>query len=167
MRDQECGEALIDFEATLSKESYIRIAFTLNIRHRVFLIFIPIFMLVAIDIYLTASFLFLAFWVSFPIILFLIFYIQLVFITSAPGNRKTFEPIRWTFRKNGVVIGSECKHGETAWDAFVSWRKIADHYLLYTSKQVFHAIPESAIPVADKATFEFWLNGKIGKEKPI
>ena len=78
---------------------------------------------------------------------------------NSKDNSKMFLPTSFEFNENGVKASNEIGKEECSWAAFVKYKKIAGHYLLFINSSNFYAIKESAIP--DQESFETMLKEKI------
>ncbi len=77
--------------------------------------------------------------------------------------RNAFLPVRYTFSETTVTIESRLGKQTVSWDAFVRWRKVGSHYLLYASRRRFYAVPRAKLPAGQDAAFEDLLKRRISK----
>jgi hypothetical protein len=85
----------------------------------------------------------------------------------AKKNRPAYSPVKYTFDEARVVKETAAASQTLGWNAFVRWRKIGAHYLIYMSRRSFFVIPKALIPQEKAAGFESLLSRKIVRKNKL
>ena len=76
-------------------------------------------------------------------------------------NNPLLLPTRYTFSKKGVAIKGIQGESELQWSHFNTWKVVANCYVLALATGPILAIPQIAIPTADRSKFEALLSNQI------
>ncbi|KYK34343.1 MAG: hypothetical protein AYK19_12205 [Theionarchaea archaeon DG-70-1] len=90
---------------------------------------------------------------------------SILYTVFSSQNRLFFLPTRYTFSEEGIGEVSEVAHCMVKWDAFIKWKYVADHYLLYLNILNEAVIPRSKTPDHQISAFEELLRSKLKKKQ--
>ena len=76
-------------------------------------------------------------------------------------SRSIYQPVRLTFREEGIEVASGQSTGMLDWDAYYDWRKLGRFYALVTLRQGAHVIPARDLSAADEERLVTLLRTKI------
>jgi hypothetical protein len=90
--------------------------------------------------------------------------VSALYMTYSPKNSSYFLPTKYTFDDETISVRTDIAQCTVTWKAFIGWKVIADHYVLFNSAITYIAIPKSAIPPNSASMFEQLLRDKIQKK---
>ena len=76
-------------------------------------------------------------------------------------SRSIYQPVRLTFREDGINVASGPSKGTLDWDAYYAWRKFGSFYALITLRHGAHVIPARGLSAAEEERFVALLRRKI------
>ena len=151
----------IVIESTLTRAMYARILLLLGVRSWGFVLLAAVLLYLVWMSTATGNYSPLAIYAS---LLVLIYGGAILVSVMAKKNRRAFSPVRYTFDESRVVKETVTSSQTLNWDAFVRWRKVGAHYLIYMSKRSFFVIPRTRVPEGKVAAFEDLLSQRILKK---
>ncbi|MFC1902269.1 YcxB family protein, partial [Chloroflexota bacterium] len=149
----------MEIESELTRANYMKLLSIIVFRQWNFYLLVVVMMLLAFLSVITEKSILLA-WVV-VIFAFLYYIIKILYMGLSSKNRNFFLRLKYVFNAEDITINSPISNEVVKWEAFIRWRKIAGHYLLYLSTATFLSINKSSIPVAQVDDFEAMLRSKI------
>lgn len=149
-------------EATLSQDEFIRLAIWRHFNRRWF--FFYAITAAVVTTYTTmfgaTYWLLLVVWLPFAL------YILLGIIEAIRDSRQVDNPIllttKYKFSGNGVSMSNAQGESDLTWEQFVSWRYIAQCYVLLLTGGLMIVIPKSALSTTKVTNLESMLKQYVG-----
>jgi len=151
------------FEATLSREQFIRLSILRHIQRRTFYFWaIVCAILTAYALVIGPYLLLYAAWV--PFVLYLLAGVFIAVQNGLQKDQPYFLPTRYEFDKSGVSLSTLQGQSQLTWEHFADWKKIARCYVLSLTAGPILAIPQKAVPAAQVGKFEALLDKHLKKQ---
>lgn len=153
-------------ENTLSRTVYLKLFLLMNFNNWAFYLVLAVlaFLTVLVHHFGDYGFLFFFAWGIFGFYAVVVI-ISILYSAFSSQNQLFFLPMRYTFSEEGIEEVSEIAHCVVKWDAFIKWKYVADHYLLYLNILNAVVIPRSKIPDHQVSAFEELLRSKVKKKQ--
>ena len=153
-------------ENALSRTVYLKLLLLINFNNWAFYFVLVVLAFLTVLVHHFGDYGFLFFFVLGVFGFYVIVVItSILYTVFSSQNRLFFLPTKYTFSEEGIEEVSQVAHCTVKWDAFIKWKYVADHYLLYLNILNAAVIPRSKIPDHQISAFEELLRSKLKKKQ--
>lgn len=166
MNEPTTKEYPVTVENALSRIVYLKLLLLINFNNWAFYFVLAALAFITVLVHHlgTYEFIFFFAWGIFGFYVAVVI-VSILYTVFSSQNRLFFLPTKYTFSEDEIEEVSKVAHCIVKWDAFIKWKYVADHYLLYLNILNAAVIPRSKIPDHQISAFEELLRSKLKEKK--